>query len=79
MDYNCQHCGANLDDGDIFECFLLKYGDPVKARECARGYGWSETNKKHFKRSMIIQCENAPQYTICPDCKQKDPFIIRPA
>jgi hypothetical protein len=74
MDYNCQHCGANLDDGDIFERFLLKYGDPVKARDCAISYGWSETNKKHFKRSMIIQCENAPQYTICPDCNQKDPF-----
>lgn len=40
MDYTCQHCGANLDDGDIFERFLLKYGDPVKARDCASSYGW---------------------------------------
>ena len=51
MEYICQHCGANLDDGDIFDFFFLQYNDHEKALEVARQYGWSETNKIHFNRS----------------------------
>ena len=75
IDYICRHCGADLDEGDIFEHFLLKFNDHTKAIETARLYGWTESNKIHFNRSMIIQSntKKTPQYTICPDCKQKDP------
>ena len=74
MDYICQHCGSNLDSGDIFEYFLLKYDDPVKALETAKLYGWSETKRKHFNRATIVQSETEAQYTICPDCFKKDPY-----
>ena len=30
MEYICQHCGANLDDGDIFDFFFLQYNDHEK-------------------------------------------------
>ena len=33
MDYICQHCGSDLDSGDIFEYFLLKYNDPLEGRK----------------------------------------------
>lgn len=75
MEYICQHCRANLDDGDIFEFFLSEYVNYAKARETARLYGWTETNKKHFTREIIVQSNNNDlQYTICPNCNQKDPL-----
>ena len=55
MEYMCQHCRANLDEGDILEHFLLKYGDYTKAKEIAGLYGWTETNKIRFNRSIIMQ------------------------
>ena len=74
MDYTCKHCGVNLDDGDIFEHFLVKYMNYTKALNAAKQYGWSETNKIHFNRSVIVQPDNSPQYVICPHCKNKSPF-----
>lgn len=74
MEYICQHCKADLDEGDILEHFLLEYGDYTKAIETARLYGWSEANKKHFIRSLIVQDNKGPQYTICPDCEKIDPL-----
>ena len=73
MDYSCQHCGENLDAGDIYQHFL-KSMNHTQALESAKGYGWSETNKIHFDRSIIIQPDSSPQYSICPNCKNKDPF-----
>ena len=72
--YICKHCGANLDGGDIFEHFMLEYKDRVKALATAAAYGWSETNKLHFNRSIIVQPDREPQYEICPDCKKKWPL-----
>jgi hypothetical protein len=74
MEYSCQHCNVNLDEGDILEYFLLKYDDYEKAIKYSRQYGWSDTNKIHFNRSIIVQPNKGLQYTICPDCKKKDPF-----
>jgi hypothetical protein len=74
MDYTCQHCSANLDEGDIFEHFLLEYGDYSKAFETARSYGWTETNKLHFTRSIIVQPDKGLQYTVCPDCNTSCPL-----
>jgi len=74
MEYICQHCGADLDEGDIYDFFLKKNNDPLEALKIAGYYGWSETNKVHFNRSIIIQSEKCPQYMICPDCEEKDPF-----
>lgn len=75
MEYTCQHCGSNLDEGDIFEHFLLEYGgDHIKAKKTAIFYGWTETNHKHFDRSIILQPNIGLQYTICPDCCKKNPL-----
>ena len=74
MEYICQYCKADLDEGDILEYFLLEYGDYTKARATAGLYGWTETNKTHFARSIIIQTNNDYQYTICPDCEKHDPL-----
>jgi hypothetical protein len=73
--YICKHCGTDLDDGDILEHFLKEYNnDYLKAMDSAKNYGWSETNRIHFDKSVIIQFENSPQCTICPECKRKNPF-----
>ena len=72
--YSCQHCSANLDKGDVFQHFMSKYDDRTKSFESASRYGWSDANKVHFNRSVAVQPENSPQYTICPDCKTTDPF-----
>ena len=74
MEYTCQHCRANLDEGDILEHFLLKYGDYTKAKEIAGLYGWTETNKIRFNRSIIMQPKKGSQYIICPDCEKTDPL-----
>jgi hypothetical protein len=72
--YICRHCNVNLDNGDIYEHFFLIYIDHKKALETATRYGWSETNKIHFNKSIIVQPDNAAQYVICPFCKNKYPF-----
>jgi len=75
MDYICKYCDSNLDGGDIYTYFLQEYGDSVKALKYASYYGWTKTDKKHFNKSIIIQPSNgSQQYTICPECKNKDPF-----
>ena len=78
MNYICQHCGANLDEGDVFEHYLQVYsGDKIKALQSARMHGWSEKDKIHFNRSVIVQPDREPQYIICPECKKKDPFSLK--
>ena len=52
MEYTCQHCGSDLDEGDILEHFLLEYEDCTKARDTAGLYGLTETNKIHFSRKI---------------------------
>jgi DNA-directed RNA polymerase subunit RPC12/RpoP len=74
MDYICQHCRSNLDAGDIYQHFLLTLGDHKKAIESATAYGWSETDKIHFNRSVIVQPTDSEQYIVCPDCNKRDPF-----
>jgi len=75
MEYICQHCGANLDLGDVFDHFYLEFRDYTKALKISRDFGWTETNQIHFNRSVIIQCKmNDLQYEICPDCEEKYPF-----
>ena len=64
-------CGANLDRGDVLEHFLRAYsGNVQRATEAAFAYGWSETNRVRFDRSVIVQPENGPQFVLCPECKQ---------
>ena len=75
MEYMCQHCRADLDEGDILEHFLLKYGDYTKAIKTAGLYGWTETNNKHFNRSIMMQPKKGSQYTVCPDCNKLDPLL----
>ena len=71
MDGSCHHCGENLDGGDIYEYFFTRYMNHTKALEAAKGYGWSETNKIHFNKAIIVQPDTLPQYSICPNCKTK--------
>ena len=58
MDYICQHCGSNLDKGDIFEHFMSKYKNPTDALKRDSMYRWSDTNKIRFNRYIIVQCED---------------------
>jgi len=74
MDYHCSHCGEDLDGGDIYEHFLAETSNPVKALKIAKEYGWSETNKIRFVKSVMVQPDRDPQFEICPACKQKNPF-----
>ena len=75
MAYRCRHCGADLDRGDALAHFAQLYpGDVEKATRSASAYGWSETNRVHFTRSVIVQPTNGPQFVRCPDCKAPDPF-----
>ena len=67
----CPHCNKNLDGGDIYEYFFLEYKDHKKALASAKLYGWSETDKVHFNKSVIVQPDNGPQYMECPCCKNK--------
>jgi hypothetical protein len=73
VSYVCKFCSADLDGGDIFEYFL-KQMDRKTALEAAKGYGWSETNKIHFNKAIIVQPDRGEQYTICAYCKNKDPL-----
>ena len=57
---------------------MFFYNDAKKAINTAVLYGWSETTKIHFNRSIIVQPDRAPQYTICPNCKKVDPFKQMP-
>jgi hypothetical protein len=67
----CVHCGANLDRGDVLEHYLRAYsGDVMRARGSASAYGWSETNRVRFSRSVIVQPETGPQFVQCPECKK---------
>ena len=75
--YNCHRCNSNLDDGDIYEYFFEHYKkNHERALKSAQFYGWTETNRKHFLRSIIEQPPSGPQYTLCPDCGIKDPLTI---
>ena len=60
--------------GDLNVQRCNKCKDYTEAMISAGYYGWSENNKIHFNRSLIIQPDDSEQYTICPDCKVKDPF-----
>ena len=67
----CVHCGASLDKGDVLEHYLRMYpGDLMRATTAASAYGWSETNRVRFSRSVIVQPENGPQFVQCPNCKK---------
>ena len=60
-----------MDRGDVLEHFLRAYSGNVQmATEAAFAYGWSETNRVRFDRSVIVQPENGPQFVLCPECKQ---------
>ena len=71
--YECRFCKSDLDGGDIFEVFL-KQMDREKALKSAKAYGWSETNKIHFNKAIIVQPDSETQYIICSYCKNKDPL-----
>ncbi len=75
MAYACAHCGADLDRGDVLEHFTRACaGDTQRAARSASAYGWSESNRVHFTRSVIVQPAHGPQYVQCPECKARDPL-----
>lgn len=71
MSYNCQHCQADLYNGDIFE--VLKQINPETEEKKARLYGWTDTNRVYYKKVIIVQ-PTGPQFVICPYCRKKDPL-----
>ncbi len=73
----CPCCGADWDDGDIYERLrnheAYKNWSDEKVREAAGHYGWAENDKKRFSR--LIGVEDSSIYDgiswwQCPDCKQ---------
>jgi hypothetical protein len=73
MSPHCQHCGADLDDGDIFDRLRAKYPDKDDAsiEEAARCYGWTPRERKRFSRAIIFQPLDGGQYMKCPDCDER--------
>lgn len=73
--YNCKHCNADLDAGDILDHFIKVHnGDREKALQTASAYGVTETNRKHFKYEIIIQPRDGPQWVECKFCGGLDPL-----
>lgn len=80
--YNCRHCGADLDRGDVYDV-LYKQNQALPAhlrksdaeiRKAAATYGWSEKNRLHFTAEVIVQPDRGEQYMECPKCKGLDPL-----
>ena len=49
---------------------MLEYRDVKKALRSAKAYGWTEKNRLHFSRFVIVQPDKDPQYETCPECKK---------
>lgn len=69
----CPHCNLELDNGDIFEHFLAKYGDEVKAREAAAHYGATPENPQRFSNKIGVYDRGSDRtiYYKCPNCAEK--------
>ena len=76
MQYICRFCDADLDNGDIFHHFLHKTKDAKLALQIAKDYGWTETNKLHFLKTVLVQPEGQTQFEICPFCKNINPLAL---
>ena len=71
---NCPHCGANLQGDLIYQTFLDKYKDPVKAKEVAAMYEATETEGRWSK--VINIYDNDLDRTVafrCPECEKEWP------
>lgn len=66
----CKVCNFNLDIGDIYEVLLSsgKYKTPDRALSAAKQYGWSESNKLRFDRSVLVKNDSGILVSICPKC-----------
>jgi len=67
-------CHEDLNADDIYEHFLRTEGDEEKALRAARAHGWTESNKLHFTKAVIVQPDREPQYEVCPKCNKKWPI-----
>lgn len=68
----CPNCNSNLEGDLIYNTFLEKYGDEVKALETAAMYGATKTDG-HWGREMAIY-DRGKDRTVayaCPDCKHQ--------
>lgn len=71
---NCPECGANWDNGDIFDVLQKKHlNEPIeKVKEWASHYGWSEDNKVHFSKVIGLEIPgkyDGVSYWKCPECQ----------
>lgn len=77
---NCRYCNKDLDGGDVYEYLKMHplYMDrsDKEIRKFARSYGWTEENRIHFDKSVIIHFDDRykEQITICPECKGIEPL-----
>ena len=70
----CPHCKESLDDGDIYDTFLVKYGgDEEKALEVAGYYGWTKDNPKRFSKILGIYSleKDCIEFWQCPFCEKE--------
>jgi len=76
----CRYCNANLDGGEVYEVLKVHplYMDRLdgEIRKMAKSYGWTEENKLHFDKRVIIQFDDRDQQQImiCPTCNGIEPF-----
>lgn len=73
---DCRYCNTCLDDGDVFEVLQRRYPDKTDAEimDKARMYGWTPENKKRFLKEVIVQYDDKPQITVCPECGGVSPL-----
>lgn len=69
---NCPHCRTLLDKEDIYEYFLEECGDPEKALETARLYGWGKDSPCCFSRTVGVYdyTKDITTHFLCPDCNK---------
>ena len=69
----CPKCGADWDDGDIYEYFRKTNPDQSEeeALKSAKMFGWSNENRERFSRLIGVEISgnyDGVSYWQCPDC-----------
>jgi predicted RNA-binding Zn-ribbon protein involved in translation (DUF1610 family) len=78
FEYPCEHCGFDLDGGDIYEVMKSHRPDlsEEKLHEEVSSFGWYPENKKRFYKYVghVSLEEDRVTHYICPKCEK----IVKP-
>jgi hypothetical protein len=71
----CKNCGYDLNGPRVYDHFLDKYGDPVKALAVASMYGcrkgFGRFGKAVYVKGYDENYNKLPPYYMCPECKEE--------